>query len=177
MAARCSGIYVVHYLLIGLIAVCSGCPPAVPYMTIAPPKHVIHGKWVIDQERTTWPEAKALWNSGASDPQRGYLELSADGQFGIEDLPDFSTRAFHSNVRHRSGRGVWELSWGTVGARPGSMTRHPIIRMDFVEVDGKDVDKHRAVLWFLLESGDYYLTASIDPNFPDHLTLRKVEDQ
>ena len=132
------------------------------YLKSAPPKDQICGTWVIDAERTTWDEA-----SGVIDPQRGHLEITADGQFLIQDLPDFSLH-IGPIVPRQSGSGDWWTNIDTQG--------FAYLWLDFQVVDGKPTEDKCAAAYFRQEGQDYFLHVTIvDPDTGDALVMRKTE--
>lgn len=159
-------------LCIAMMAVCSACrydPFYYMYLKDAPPKDRICGIWVIDPDRTTWRDAKPLLARGEIGPQHGYLEITADGRFVIENLPDFSFGCFGPIVPHQSGSGTWWTAFD-------QMNEWSYLWLHFEKVDGKSVEDKTASVHFRREGDDYFLhVIIIDPDTGDALVMRKTD--
>lgn len=154
------------YPVIVGIAVCLGCACEPPNMAIAPPDEVLYGRWIIDQERTTWHALRDLWKIETAKPEDASLEIAPDGHFAVDAFPDVSFGSQFSDVRHRSGQGTW-------------MIRHPARQapymwLVFSEVNGECTEGSEMAFWFVEENNTYYLRATLDAEF-DYLVLRKTE--
>ncbi len=140
------------------------------YLSEAPPKDRICGIWVIDPDRTDWAEAKPLLEDGSIGPQRGRLQISPDGRFDIEDLPDFSK--FHRGpiAPHLSASGGWQIKFDV-------MTERVYLWLEFDKVDGRSTEDKVATIRFLCEGEEYFLHVTIrDPDQGDALVMRKSEN-
>ncbi|NQT37126.1 MAG: hypothetical protein HQ581_06535 [Planctomycetes bacterium] len=124
---------------------------------------------MIDRERTTWSKAIPLLENGIMGPHRGYLEIRPDGQFIIEDLPDFSFQATGRIVPHQSASGSWDI-------RPASGNQLSCLWLDFEIVNGQTVEGTFAHVGFRHEwAGDFLHVIVEDPDMPDAFVMRKAD--
>ena len=91
MALRVDYTRLLQYAIMAGTVMCAGCQSRTPDMKVVPPEEALFGKWVIDRERTTWEDLENVWESQVVKPEDGYLELSPDGHFVIEAMPDVSS--------------------------------------------------------------------------------------
>jgi hypothetical protein len=152
------------------VVVCSGC--ADPHLEHQPSLDRFRGIWVIDPDRTTWRAAKPFLQDGSIGPNRGHLEIRADGTFVVKDLPDFSLFADLGITLHQSGSGTWHTD------------QHPVYKwsllfLDYKTVDGKAAPADKtAHLYFVGNQSALFLQAMIlDPDTGDVLVLRKATEQ
>ncbi len=155
---------------VATIVTCSGCqydPFAHTYLKDAPPEDRICGIWVIDSDRTTWAEARPLLEDGSIGPERGHLEIRPDGQFVVEDLPDFEAGDFGSLVLLQSARGRW---W----TNSDPMNDQAYLWFEFEEVNGEPVEDKNEIAYFRCRREDYFLHVIIwDPDTGDAFVMRQ----
>ncbi len=166
MALRVDYTRLLQYAIMAGTVMCAGCQSRTPDMKVVPPEEALFGKWVIDRERTTWEDLENVWESQVVKPEDGYLELSPDGHFVIEAMPDVSSEVRFSDIQHRNGEGTWSIRCPAY--------HPPYIWLKCSEMDGHRIQGHEMAFWFIEEDNEYYLRASIDAEF-DFLVLRRIE--
>lgn len=172
-------------ILVGVLSsLCVGCrfdPYAHQYVKRPPPMEEIHGKWVVDPDRTEWPAMKAFLEDGTVGPHRGFLIIETPqegeglGRFRIEDLPkfwhSFSQRppAWDPVSPHWSGEGQWMTRT--------SLDGYFYLVLFFDSKGDKDNTGEWESLYVRRHRGEYLLHYIVrDPDSGEALVLRKAAD-
>ena len=151
-------------------AACIGCGyESTQNLNYSPPRGRICGVWVIDRSRTHWNDAKPLLESESLGAQHGFLEIGHDGQFAIQDLPDFSREGFWPFVPRLSASGKWWTDFDP-------MNGWSYLWLNYEKVNGEPVEHRCAVAHFRRERELYSLHITIgDPDSRESLVLRKAD--
>ncbi len=134
-----------------------------------PSQEKICGSWCIDPIHTTWKDAIRLMNDQAMHRQQGCLNITTDGRFTVNDLPDFTTFITGPISTHRNGSGRW---WTGID----DMSGNSYIWLEFESIDETPVKDKNATSYFRCYGPELFLHIIIkDPDNGDVLVLRKED--
>lgn len=161
------------FLVGAILVLCVGCrydPYHYEYLRNAPSRNEICGVWVVDTERTNWPDAAPHLRDESTDAERGHLEIKPDGRFLLVDLVDFSKFQFGPVTVLKSASGAW---W--IGTHP--VYDWSYLWLKFEQVDGVPMEDKDAAAYFRREGDEYLLHVIIgDPDEGDFLVFRRTNE-